>query len=396
MKIIVCDRIITGDGETVLTDKAVCINGNSIEKIGTLEELKTAYPDSELEMKPGCTLIPGLIDTHVHISTLGGAPMRAQMEENAAYIMVMVYKNLQNALSVGITTMRGMGEAKGIGEAVRGGYHYGFIKGPRYLTCERRILRTGAHRSTGECAKLEADGPWGLRVAVRQVIQDGADWIKIMTSHRGHCSDYTLEELCAVTDEAHRLGYKCCVHAGTEQAISYCVEAGFDSIEHGAFFPEELCEKAIEKGLAWVPTISAYEHAFVYMNNKIKNPTKRDKVSLQFLADTVDAYNEHFLRNYKMGILVSTGTDNTFWDDFRTPIQKEIKALANHGLTNLQAIQCATANGAKMLDLDDEIGMVKEGLRADLVVVKGDPSTNIDDLNNVLETYRDGELLYKK
>lgn len=396
MKIIICDRVIVGDGKTVIENAGVCINNCLIEMVSDADELKKAYPNADVETKPQCTLLPGLIDMHVHISTLGGAPMKAQMEVNPAYTMAMVYRNLQNALSVGITTMRAMGEAKGIGEAIRGGYHNKFITGPRYITCERRILRTGAAGNSGECAKLFADGPWEVRKAVRQVIEDGADWVKLMTSHRGHYSDYSLEELCAATDEAHRLGKKCCVHAGTVQAIEYCVEAGFDTIEHGAFFPEKLAKDAIAKGIAWVPTISAYENACVYMKGKIKNPTKKDFVDLKFLDDTVAAYDEHFLRNYNMGMLIATGTDNTFWENFRTPIQKEIKALAKHGLTNLQAIQCATENGAKILEMADEIGLVKEGLKADIIVVEGNPVEDIDSLDNVLETYRDGVCLFRK
>lgn len=396
MKIIKADRIIVGDGKRVLEKGAIALEGTRIQKVGAVEELENLYPNAEVEDRTGCTIMPGLIDLHVHLSILGGAPMKAEMEENPAYIMLMVYKNLQDALAVGITTMRGMGEAKGIGAAIRGGYRNNFIKGPRYLTCERRILRTGAHRSTGECAKIEADGPWELRKVVRKVIEDGADWIKIMDSHRYNCSDYTLEELCAVTDEAHRLGYKCCVHAGTEQSIAYSVEAGFDSIEHGAFFPEELAEKAIRKGLAWVPTISAYENAVEYMAQKIKNPTPKEKTSLKFLADTVEAYDQNFLRNYKMGMLIATGTDNTFWDNFRTPIQKEIKALARHGLTNLQAIQCATNNAARVLDMDHEIGLVQDGYCADLLIVEGNPAENLEALDHVFEVYRDGEKLYSK
>lgn len=87
-------------------------------------------------------------------------------------------------------------------------------------TCERSLTRTGGHGSTGEVAKIEVDGPWNLRQAVRSNVKEGADWIKVMDSHRGHFSEFTLEELCAVTDEAHRLGRKCAVHAGNEQSVA--------------------------------------------------------------------------------------------------------------------------------------------------------------------------------
>lgn len=361
MRIIEVDRIITGDGSTVIEQGAVAVEGGYIAALGTQEELVRTYPNADRAHYEGCTLLPGLIDMHVHISGLYRRPEKQEMQENPAFLMLMVYKHLQDALSVGITTLRGVGEAKGIGAAIRGGYRKGYIKGPRYITCERSLTRTGGHGSTGEVAKIEVDGPWALRHMVRSNIKEGADWIKVMDSHRGHFSEFTLEEMCAVTDEAHRLGHKCCIHAGNEQSVEWAVEAGFDSIEHGSCLDEPLAKKALEKGLAWVPTIC-----------------------------------RNFLRNYKMGILTATGTDICFPEMFITPIQDEIKTFVRYGLTELQAIECATHNGAKILELDDEIGLLQKGFRADMLIVKGNPVANIDDLNNVYEVYRDGELLYRK
>lgn len=131
---------------------------------------------------------------------------------------------------------------------------------------------------------------------MRSNIKEGADWIKVMDSPRGHFSEFTLEELCAVTDEAHRLGHKCCIHAGTEQSVAWAVEAGFDSIEHGAYLEEDLAQKAIEKGLAWVPTIYVYENSVDYMKKVTPNPTKADLAGIKFLEDTVKGYRRNFLR----------------------------------------------------------------------------------------------------
>ena len=132
------------------------------------------------------------------------------------------------------------------------------------------------------------------------------------------------------------------------------------------------------------------------MKRVTPNPTKADLVGIKFLEDTVEGYKRNFLRNYKMGILTATGTDICFPEMFITPIQDEIKTFVRYGLTELQAIECATHNGAKILELDDEIGLLQKGFRADMLIVKGNPAANIDDLNNVYEVYRDGELLYRK
>lgn len=171
------------------------------------------------------------------------------------------------------------------------------------------------------------------------------------------------------------------------------MEAGFDSIEHGAYLEEDLCKKAIEKGFAWVPTIYVYENSVDYMKRVTPNPTKADLVGIKFLEDTVAGYRRNFLRNYKMGILVAAGTDICFPEMFITPIQEEIKTFVRYGLTNLEAIQCATHNGAKILDMADEIGLVAEGYCADLLLVQGNPAQDINALDNVRQVYRAGELL---
>jgi imidazolonepropionase-like amidohydrolase len=321
-------------------------------------------------------------------------PDAAEMANNLGHITLMAYKHLQDALSAGITTLRGVGEPKGLGEAIRAGYHKGYIKGPRYYTCERSITITGGHGSTGEITKLEVDGPWNARQAVRQNIKEGADWIKVMDSHRSESSEFTLEELCAITDEAHRLGKKCCIHAGTVQSIEFALKAGFDSLEHAAFLTESLAEEAISKNTAWVPTVYVYQTAVEYMRKVCANPTQRDLDDIKFLEETVEGYNQNLLRNYQKGVLIATGTDICFPEMFITPIQDEIEALCGLGLTNLQAIECATGNGAKLLGAEGCFGTIRNGLCADLLVVKGDPSADISALRDVCEVYVNGELLY--
>ena len=145
-----------------------------------------------------------------------------------------------------------------------------------------------------------------------------------------------------------------------------------------------------------MPTIYVYENSVDYMKRVTPNPTKADLAGIKFLEDTVEGYRRNFLRNYRMGILVATGTDICFPEMFITPLQEEIKTFVRYGLTNLEAIQCATSNGAKILEMDDEIGLVAEGYCADLLLVEGDPSQDINALDNVRRVYRAGELLVNK
>lgn len=394
MLILKADKIIVGDGITEYTNKGLAIRDKKIVSIDTLENLCNKYKDAPVVEKKGCTILPGLIDVHVHIGGLYRRPDAEEMSNNLGHIALMAYKHLQDALSVGITTLRSVGEPKGLGEAIRAGYRKGYIKGPRYFTCERSITITGGHGSTGAITKVEVDGPWSVRKAVRQNIKEGADWIKVMDSHRSQHSEFTLEELVAISDEAHRLQKKCCIHAGNVESIEFGIKAGFDSLEHAAFLTEELAEMAIEKNIAWVPTVYVYQNAAEYMTKVYKNPTPKELEDIRFLEETIEGYNDNLLRNYKMGVLIATGTDICFPEMFITPIHDEIESLCRFGLSNLQAIECATGNGAKLLGMEDHFGYIREGLYADLIVVEGDPSKDIKALRNVCEVYKEGELLY--
>jgi imidazolonepropionase-like amidohydrolase len=392
--ILATDRIVVGDGKEIYLNQALLINEGKIEEIDVLEKLTNQFAGVPVKIFNDCTILPGFIDVHVHLGSLYQRPDANEMSNNLGHITLMAYKHLQDALSVGITSLRGVGEPKGLGEAIRAGYHKGYINGPRYYTCERSITITGGHGSTGAITKVEIDGPWQARQAVRQNIKEGADWIKVMNSHRSHHSEFTLEELKAITDECHRLGKKCCIHAGTEQSIEYAIEAGFDTLEHAAFLTEELANRAISKNIKWVPTAFVYQNAIDQMKKVYRHSTPESRKDIEFLEQTVEGYHKNLLRNYKNGILIATGTDICFPNMFITPIQDEIETLCRFGLSNLQAIECATGNGAKLLDADKSFGFIKKGMEADIIVVFGDPTTDISSLRNIKEVYKSGKLLH--
>ena len=393
-KIISADRIITGDGRTVIDKASIVIENNKIVEVGRTEKVLSQYSSLPVETYSGCTLLPGLIDLHVHISSLYQRPDAAEMAKNLGQITLMAVKHLNDAASRGITTLRSVGEAFGLGSAIRSGYRKGYISGPRYFASERSLCITGGHGSTGEVAKLEVDGVWEVRKAVRGNIKEGADWIKVMSSHRSHHSEFSLEELVAIADEAHRLGKKCCIHAGTVQSIDFAIAAKFDSIEHGPFLKEELAEKAINNGVAWIPTAYVYYQAIDYIRKLYQNPTEKQKIEIDFLDNTVAGYKENLLRNYKKGVLIGTGTDICFPEMFITPIDQELKVLNDIGLTTLEALQCATENGARILGKDTEFGKIQTGLMADVLIVSGNPVEKIEDVKNVEMVLCEGKQIF--
>lgn len=404
MKILKADRIIVGDGKTVYKDRAVAIDDHGkIGDIGTLNEISDKYKNADIETKDGCTLLPGLIDMHVHIGYYAGRYDADEIRGNLGHITLLAYKNMQDALSVGITTLRSVSEPYGLGRALRAGLHKGYIKGPRYLTCERGIAITGGHGTTPyldyEDSVIEVDGPWEAKKAVRRCIKDGADWIKVLASHREHYCEFSLEEMKAMSYETHKFGKKCCIHAATRESIEFAVEAKFDTIEHGAFLTPDLAEVAAKHNIAWIPTAYIYLYAAEYLKEKInetgEKPTKPELIQIRYFEDSINAYNDNFLNNYKTGMLVGTGTDVIFPDKFRTPIGDEIKTLCKLGLSNIEAIKCATYNPAKILQKDNEFGTIKKGLCADILIVEGNPLEDIKAISNVKEVYKEGRLMYK-
>ena len=400
IKIYKADRVITGDGKQVYKNGAVAVNSGIIEDVGIFEEIQLKFPQAEVKVMENCTLMPGLTDMHVHIGYWQWRPDASAIDGGLGEVTILALKHMKEALSCGITTLRSVQEPLGLGKALRWGFHNGFITGPRYYTCERSISITGGHGSSQPDANIEANGPWEVRAAVRQCVKDGADWIKAMSSHRIHISEYSQEELNAIAEETHNLGKKCCVHAATKPSIEYAINAGFDTIEHGAFMTKEYAKKAADKGVAWIPTAYIYMYASRYLKEELakKNaqPTKPERVQIEYFEDSVAAYEENFMRNYEQGLLVATGTDVVFPDRPKTPIAEEMETFCKLGLTPIEAIKCATQNPAIILGGEKEFGTLAKGLQADLLIVEGNPLTDITDMKNVKEVYKSGELMFKK
>ena len=399
MKIIEAGRVVTGDGTTVIEGGAVAMDGERIAFVGTAAEAKSRFPGTTTVARKDCSVLPGLIDMHVHVGNWERRPDAKAIEGNLGHITLIALKNLQDALSVGITTIRAVGEPGGLGSALRAGFRKGLVKGPRYITCERAIGITGGHGHTGTDLYITADGPWEVRRAVRQNLMDGAQWIKAMASHRTHHCEYSQEEMDAIVDETHRFGKKCCVHAATIPAAAMAIKAGFDSIEHGAFITPELAKLAAGKGIAWVPTAYVYMKAAAYLEDLVEksgqDPDAAQLREIAYFKESIASYRKNFLDNWRNGMTICTGTDIVFPEWHITPIAEEMATFCELGLTPLEAIRCATQNGAKVLDAADEFGTLREGLCADMLLVRGDPTKDIGAIRNVREVYRSGEPLFR-
>lgn len=403
MKIIKAKTIIIGDGKAVIESGSVAVNDKGlIEKVGLQKNIEKEFQNAEVIDYGDATILPGLIDTHVHIGYWQTKSDKYIYDGHPGLIMLLAVEELKQALSLGVTTLRTVTEPKDHAYALKKAYAKGFITGPRYITSNVGISSTGGHGTQLPGFIVEANGPYEFRAAVREQIKTGADWIKILASHRTHMCEITQEELNAAADEAHRWLRKCCIHAGTEVSIEAAIEAGFDTIEHGTFMTVEQAKRAKEKGIAWVPTIIPYWYGYQSMKSVVEadNVTEAYRPMIEenydYFKECAERYKEYFKQIADTGIKIATGTDIVFEEMPITPVADEMKLMVDFGLNTLQAIQSGTSTAAEILDLEDTVGLIKEGYIADLLVIEGNGVEDITALKNVKEVYRDGEVVYKK
>lgn len=387
---IICTKyLITGDGKTVLEDKAVLTDKlGKIKKISTKEDLISNFPDEEVKDFGNATLLPGLCDMHVHLGYYFSQP--DTFNYNDQLITMFSIQHAQSAFERGITSVRDMTSARKLCSTMKLAAEKGFLVLPRITHVDNGMCMTGGHGYDDDIAQV--DGPWEIRKEIRRQVRDGAEWVKILTTHRSHIPEFTQEELDAAVDECHRRGIKCGVHAGTHPGIQMCIDAGFDTIEHGTFLTVEQAEQMAKNGQAWTPTIMAYTYLYEVCKEtleKYKDAPANDIVMQKELANyeyfepAYKAYRDNFKKLYDTGVTVLAGTDMVMYGSPLLPIHRELQYMVEYGITPVQAIQTATENPAKVLGVSDLRGLVKEGLDADLLVVEGNLSEDITCINNV-------------
>lgn len=399
--ILVAKYIITGDGRTLLKDHAVRVEGDKITEVGPLGEMLQKYPGEPVEDYGDATILPGLIDLHQHLGTYIHYSNVLQFND-----FLLAYKALhaaQEAFAVGVTTIRDVSSDHLLVEKMRQAAKLGYVVVPRLYHCDRGITMTGGHADQITNIKNEcevADGIDELRKAIRGQLRAGADWIKVMDSHRVLTRpEFSQEELDFIVQETHRLERKCCVHAGVGPSVQMSIDAGFDTIEHATFMTEDQAKQMKEKGLAWIPTIITYTWAAeVYAdenNQPVQNAPQSIKNFWWFFQLASQSYRDNFKKLYDTGVFVGAGTDMVMAGSPPAPLAMELEYYVRYGVPVLEAIKCGTANNAKILDAEDRFGMIREGLSADILVCEGDVSSDIKQLQKVKKVFLEGKCRYE-
>jgi len=388
--------IIDGTGAPPLTGHAVVVKDRIIDGVVPVSETEELRNDQAIDF-PNVTLIPGLINNHVHLVLPGdNSPFEpVQLESDIALALRAVH-NAKVSLCSGVTTVRDCGGRGTTILDVRNAQANGMIRGARVISCGWPVTMTGGHvRYFGG----EADGEVALRQMVRRLVNSGADFVKVMASGGGTPGSYSeypsfsIAELKAIVDEAHSLGRQVSAHCTAAAAIVNALEAGVDLIEHAMFFGPEGVSQAdpqIVEKLAQIETpVTATMQVFRDMAEQaLEGPEKLHWRRL------LEADREAMAQLYEFGGRILAGSDagwratafDTFW--------RELDELVGIGMSPVKAIHSATGAVAEALGHDDQYGTIQEGKMADLVAVGGNLAQDIKCLTDVEAVFQAGIRIY--
>lgn len=401
--IIQANTVLTGDGSSVIRNGSVRIDDTSglITAVGPAADI-VPTPDETVVNYHDATILPGLIDMHVHLGYWWGKPDLENYDD--FMIAYMSLDRLQQAHASGVTTLRDLASPDHLCEKMRMAEKRGYISIPRIFHCNRAICASGGHGWDLTGGTVECDSPEEIRKAVRIQLREGADWIKVMDSHRTELSEFTQEELHAAVSESHRHGVKISVHAGPEIAVEMALRAGFDTIEHGTFMTLAQGEYMAQHGIAWVPTIVAYASIYETALEMQRNNTPEEIMAqagltgagFTYFQNAAEAYRKNFKALYDTGVTVCAGTDMVMDGAPASPVWKELWYMTQYGLTPVEAVRTATVNSARVLGMAGILGELSKNAVADICVAAGDITTDITRLKDVIAVYQSGRLVFTK
>jgi imidazolonepropionase-like amidohydrolase len=396
-----CGSLFDGRSDALRKNVVVVIEGEKIKEI-----VPDAPADAEVIDLSRETCLAGLIDTHTHILLQGditAADYDEQLlKQSPEYRTILATVNARRALEYGFTSIRDL-ETEGAGYAdadVKKAINNGIIPGPRMQVATRALNVTGAYPLQGYAPAVIVphgvqivDGPDNARQAVREQISHGADWIKVYSdrSYRvredGVLDDiptFTMDELRAIVDEAHRERHKVASHAMALNGVHNSVEAGVDTVEHGNYIADEDLKTMAAHGTFYVPTIFVGEYV----------AQGRAAEGAPVWMKMIQIHEDTFRRAMKAGVKIAFGTDAGGFD-WKVNPAKEFSSMVKFGMTPAQAIRSATVTAAELLGMRDSLGTIEAGKLADIVAVPGDPLTDISLMEKVDFVMKGGVVVRK-
>lgn len=373
-------RLIDGTG-AVLDSATLVIRGGRIAAAGASRDVSIPRGATRIDGR-GLTVLPGLIDCHVHLC-LGAEPdvVAAIETDSASDRLLKAAAHAKATLEAGFTTVRDVGARDHSIFALQRAIEAGLVPGPRIIGAGRAICAIGGHaRFIGQ----EVTGPDNVREAVEAQLAAGAGVIKVIASGGvltpGTSPDQaqmTPEELSAAVDAARRARKKVAAHAHGATGMKNAVQAGVHSIEHGTLLDEEAGELMTRYGVYLVPTLSALATTAAARPTCGIPPSALDKAQ-----SMTKRHQTSFKKAYRSGILIAMGTDAGTPFNYHGDNAQELERMVALGMPPMEAILASTSAAARLIGIHDAVGTLATGMRADLVVIDGDPLKHIERLRD--------------
>lgn len=394
LKILRARQVIDGLGGPAAQDAEVVIDGERIVALGPRGSFGPVPPDTAVVELGDATILPGLINCHTHLCLPTQNP-ETQRTDPISLVALRAAHLAAGELQSGITSVRDMSSRDDTNLVLKRAIDEGLCEGPRIFACGRGIGTTG-HWSI---SVMRVNGPDQARQAVREQVEIGSDFIKLFaTQARWSSPDepdqqhpgLTSEELSAAIQMAHDHGKSVTVHAMSTTGIKNAIAAGADSIEHGFCLDDEGIELLIKHDVFLVPTL-------IFLRLRAEAATRAgydwvtpDRVAYSLrLLDPVRAAVE---KARKAGVKIAAGSDNAQEPGI---LIGEIEELVGVGFSPIEAIVAATRRAAEVLGQEDQLGTISPGKLADIIVVDGDPSSDVGKLRDVRLVMRGGELMHR-
>jgi imidazolonepropionase-like amidohydrolase len=406
-KLIRSGRLIDARGGPPIERGAVLVQGSTIVAVG--READVAAPEGapvEEFDYPGMTVMPGMVDCHTHHNGIGDG--RAGDELVTLPDEVLTLQSARNAranLFSGVTSIRENGPKNMTMFRLRDAINQGLAIGPRMVLCGRPVAIVGGHMGY---FGSEVTGQTEVRAMTRQLIKEGADYIKITATGGSTRTSFPLrpsfdvDELRAATDEARKFGKLTATHCLSSEGIAYSLEAGVDMIIHCTYrdadgsdnFRQDIAERIGEQGAFVNPTIHVARSSVWAIRRRAERQEKltRDQQStLDTGLRNLEQRLEDCRKMIDMGLKVITGSDSS-WGDYQLGnTVYETELLVEAGYTPMQGVLSVTSEAAKALGIDSGVGTLEPGKEADIIIVDGDPSTDVNALWNVRDVFKAGD-----
>nr|WP_010132803.1 amidohydrolase family protein [Microbulbifer agarilyticus] len=388
------DRMIDVETGKVIEAPVVTVDGNRITAVTANGEV----PEDAIRL-PGTTLVPGLMDMHVHLTGDAHTHGYRRLAVSSVRSALTGAKNARISLDKGFTTMRNLGAGGYADVALRDAINDGDIPGPRLFVSGPSIGITGGHCDNNLLpAEYDAvgggvaDGPWAVRAKVRENLKYGADLIKLCATggvmSKGTepgAQQLALEEMQAAVTEAHNRGTTVAAHAHGTAGIKAAIRAGVDSVEHASFLDKEAIRLAKKHG-----TVLSMD---IYVTEYILSEGEKAGIlpeSLEKERRVGGKQRESFRYAVEAGVKMVFGSDAAVYPHGQNA--RQFSRMVTFGMTPLQALQASTINAAELLGKQEDLGSIRVGKLADLVAVPGNPLEDISVMENVQFVMKDGEV----